>query len=112
MEISTKEKVEDLAQGVTGYVDTYLKLTAVKVTDKASEVISVGITTVILALVAYMGLLFGALALGWWIGQQLESVAAGFAIMGGFFVLLTVILAIVFDGIKTGLKNKVIQQLM
>ena len=94
-----KEKTRDLADDVEDLAGTFYKLTTVRVTQKATNIIS-GIIIGVLALsVGFIVLLFASLALGWWLGDLVDSRAGGFLIAAVFFLLI--LLGIIFTSKKT-----------
>ncbi|HEX6192545.1 MAG TPA: phage holin family protein [Chitinophagaceae bacterium] len=86
-----KDKAKDLTGHVTDYVETFYKLSVLKATDKATSVGSALITGVALAVFGLFIVIFGGIALAFWLGDLLENRALGFAIVAGFFLLLLVI---------------------
>ena len=86
-----KDKAKDLTGHITDYVETFYKLSVVKATDKATSIGSSLITGLALAIFGFFILIFGGIALGFWLGDLLQSRALGFAIIAGFFLLLLVI---------------------
>jgi hypothetical protein len=94
-----KEKTRDLADHVEDLAGTLYKLTTVHVTQKATNIISGLIIGVLALSVGFIVLLFASLALGWWLGDVVDSRAGGFLIAAGFFLL--VLLGIIFTSKKT-----------
>lgn len=73
------------------YVDTYVAVAKSKATRGASSA-AAGATVGIAALVfGYFFLLFLFFGLAFWLGSVLDSTAAGFFIVSGLFLLLTVL---------------------
>ena len=92
METETlQQKAEQLTSHLADYADTFLKVTLVNATEKGSTMASAAITTLILAGLALFALFFGGFALAWWLGNLLDSLAAGFVIVTGFYLLLFVV---------------------
>lgn len=83
-----QNKAKTLTDDVTELLDLYYKLAVVTVTEKASNAASVTIVlTIIISLFMFM-LLFAGLAVGWYLGQLLNSIFLGYTIISGFFLLL------------------------
>ena len=107
-----KTKAEDLKKNLKEYAETYYKLTILKVTDKATNVVSGLLAGVSVLFFGVFVLLFLSLALATWLGQLVNSEAAGYLIVAGIFILIIVILVmmrkrIVFPMIR----NKIIRKL-
>ena len=94
-----KEKTRDLADHVEDLAETFYRLTTVKVTQKATDVISGAIIGVLLITLALFFLFFAGFALGWWMGDLVNSRAVGFLLAAAFFLLVFVV--IVMIGKKT-----------
>ncbi|HYF68036.1 MAG TPA: hypothetical protein VD884_07865 [Ohtaekwangia sp.] len=89
-----KNKAETLTEHVSEYIETYMAYSILKATDRAAGIAAVSITTVIVALLGFFFLLFIGIGLGYLIGQQLNNMFAGFAIVAGFFALLIVLILV------------------
>lgn len=88
-----KTSATNLKQHVGEYVKTYMELTKAKATlgaSKAAAGAAIGFTAFLLAL---FFLLFLFMGLAFWIGSLVESTAAGFLIIAGFFFL---VIALIF----------------
>jgi hypothetical protein len=94
-----KEKTRDLVDDIEDLAGTFYKLTTVHVTQKATNIISGVIIGVLALSVGFIVLLFASLALGWWLGDLVDSRAGGFLIAAGFFLLI--LLGIIFTSKKT-----------
>src|SRR6478609_11408005 len=87
-----KDKAEDLTSHIGDYLDTFYKLSVINVTGKASGIVSAGITSIIIILFLMFALLFACMGVGWWLGEQLNNMLAGFGIISAFYVLLIAII--------------------
>jgi len=83
-----KDKAENLAEHVGDYLDTYYKLKVLKTIDKASGVASSGIAAIVVSVTVLFVILFASIGLGWWIGQALENMVAGFFVVSGIYAVL------------------------
>jgi hypothetical protein len=94
-----KEKIEDIKDATSDLLDhvkdigdTYYKLAAITVTEKATNIASGIVGIAILGTLGMLVLLFGSITLALWLGDLIESRTGGFAIVAGFFLLVTIIL--------------------
>lgn len=89
-----QNKAGNLTDHVGEYIETYSKLITLNVTERATGVASVSITSLILAGLTTFVLLFSSLCLGWWLGERLGNMPAGFGIVTGIyaFPLLLILL--------------------
>ena len=87
-----KHKAENLTDHVTEYVETYFALNVLKATDKVAGAASSSITSVLIGVFAFFFLLLVSIGLGYWIGQKMDNMLAGFAIVAGFYLLLAILI--------------------
>jgi len=87
-----QNKAGNLADHVGEYVETYSKLIALNATERATGIASVSITSLVLAGLITFVLLFSSLCLGWWAGERLDNMPAGFGIVTGIYVLAVLLI--------------------
>lgn len=87
-----KTKTRNLTEHVTDLLDSYYKLAAVTATEKATSIGSGILGGTIVFILGFFIMLFGGFALAWWLGDLVESRAAGFLLVCGFFLVLMIIL--------------------
>jgi hypothetical protein len=105
-----KIKAETLTDHVAEYMETYFALNVLKATDKAAGIASSSITGILIAVFGFFFLLFLSIGLGYWIGQQLDNMLAGFSIVAGFYAVLTIlVLALNKKVFSPFLKNMIIK---
>ncbi len=107
-----KQSAEKLTDSISSYAETYYKLTVLKAADKATGIASNSLTAAVTLLFGLLTLFFLSMALAFWLGDLLNSYAAGFLIVGLVFAacIATVVLLrkrIVFPFIR----NKIIRNL-
>ena len=68
-------------------------------------------TAIVLAVLSHSLILFLFVALGCYLGELLDSPALGFLIVGGFYLLFTLIVWGMKHGIRIGIMNMVIEAL-
>jgi hypothetical protein len=86
-----KDKAKDLTDDIGDYLETYYKLKVLQVTDKAAGFASVSLASVLFFVLAFFFLLFAGIGLGWWLGEKLQNMMAGFCIVAGFYALLSIL---------------------
>lgn len=89
-----KDKAEELTDHIGDYLDTFYKLSVLNATGKATGIISAGITSIVVMLFIMFAMLFAFMGVGWWLGEQLHNMLAGFGIVSGFYVLLIILILI------------------
>jgi len=107
-----KEKTADLADHVEDFATTFYKLTVVKLTQKVTNVASNLLLVLSIAFFGFIIVLFGGIALAYWVGDLVGSRAGGFLITAGFFLLVLLIIAairkkIVFPYIRNLIIRKI-----
>lgn len=104
--------IETLIEKIEAYGKTSIDLFKLKVIEKAAETVSsfvVGSTVVILAIIF---LLFGNVALAYWLGEILGRTFLGFLIVAGFYFFLVILIGFVFNkSFKKAIGNKVVRKL-
>lgn len=105
-----KHKAENLTDHVTEYMETYFALNVLKATDKAAGVASSSIAGMLVGVFAFFFVLLVSIGLGYWLGQQMENMLAGFATIAGFYAVLAIlILALRKSVLLPFLKNLIIK---
>lgn len=88
---------QKLIEKVSEYVKVRKELAILKTVDKGSEVAASLISNVLILLFAVLAFLFGSFALGFYLSEILANSYSGFLIVGGFYLLIAIILNIVKD---------------
>jgi hypothetical protein len=105
-----KNKAIDLTDHITDYAETYFKLSVLNATDKAAGAASTGVAGILLTVLVFFVLLFTGIGLGYWLGQTLNSMLAGFCIVAGFYALLAVLIVVLNKKVLSPfIKNQVIK---
>jgi membrane-bound ClpP family serine protease len=95
------------------YGRTTIEITKLKAVDKASDVISTNIPRLVLISLTAFALLFLNLGLAFWLSDILGRVYLGFMALGGFYLLLGLLLHLVFrKKIAKVIRDQVIRQLL
>ena len=105
MENNAEKIFTDLKEDIatcTGLKFRLLKLMAI---EKAAGVLSVFSHSLILLLFAFFTILFLFIALGFYLGDLLGSIAWGFLIIGGIYLVLTVVFTWARGGIRMQFMN-------
>jgi apolipoprotein N-acyltransferase len=89
-----KEKTIDLANHVEDLADTFYRLSLLNATQKATNIVSGAVITIVLCSLGFLVLLFAGCALAWWLGNIVNSRAGGFLLAAGFFLILLAILSV------------------
>jgi len=86
-----KDKIEDLTNHLGDLGETFYKLTLIKATEKAAQLVAGAVTTVAVCVTGLFVLLFGGLALSWWLGDLLNNRIGGFLLGALFFLVLMIV---------------------
>ena len=111
MEKETEQIFKKLKEDVSTYVELkveLLKLTAYERTGKLVSVLSYGL---ILLFLAFFAILFIFLALGFFLGDILDNVAGGFAIVALLYMILFAIIIFNKNKISEVIVNEIISVL-
>jgi hypothetical protein len=85
------EKLEALTDSLKEYADTNYELIKLEVIDHSSSIISGIITSLTIILIVVLFAFFGSMYLAFYLSDLLGINYIGFAIMGGFYLLLAII---------------------
>ena len=83
-----KQKAEDLTDHIGDYAETLYKVSVLKLAEKSTTVTATVIGVFIIGVLSLFIFFFGGLALGWWLGDLIESRTGGFLLVAGFYLLL------------------------
>lgn len=83
-----QHKAKTLTDDIGELLDLYYKLAIVTATEKASQTAAVTLTGIIIISLSLFTLLFAGLGLGWYLGEKLDSILAGYSIIAAIFLLL------------------------
>ena len=86
-----KFNISELIDNTTELFERKKDLFLLNVADKVSTISSSIVRSVLVLFISSFFLLFGGLALAWWIGENLNSMPLGFCIVTAFFGLLIAI---------------------
>ncbi len=100
---------QDTKSKVKQYIQQRLLLFRLQATEKVSKIAAAIITTILMAVIGIFFLIFISIAAGLWLGEILNSYAAGFGIVTAVYLLL---LLFVIFGLKKMLQNTFINKLI
>lgn len=83
---------KSLGENLEQLVSTWYRLTLLKITQKATLLTSNLLAAMAALIFGFFVVLFGGLALGWWLGDLLNSRALGFVLVAAFFLLIMIII--------------------
>ena len=88
-----KDKVGNITDHTADYLDTFVKVSLLKITRKTTNIVSGAISTLIVCMLGMFILFFAGFAAAWWLGDVMGSRAGGFLLLTFFY--LVVIIAVV-----------------
>ncbi len=103
---------DNLVDAASDIIETYRNLITVRIVENTSLGASISVLGILVLCVAAFVLLFSGLGMAWWIGNRLDNVQAGFFIVGGFYlILLIVILATANTVLIPAFRNLIIKKI-
>ena len=84
-------KLDSLIEHLTGFVETRIELMKVEVQEELARVLSRALVFIVILCVLTLFVLLFSMALSYEIGEKLGSNFGGFAIVGGFYLLIGVV---------------------
>lgn len=101
-----------LKDDLTAYVKLRLELLKLSTYERVGELTATLAYGVVLLFLAFFSVLFIFIALGFFLGELLDSTAAGFGIVAGIYILCLGIILLVRDKLRVKILNVVIGALM
>ncbi|MFT4033134.1 MAG: hypothetical protein QM669_11995 [Siphonobacter sp.] len=92
-----RHSAEDLFGRTTDYIEARWNMIVLDASDKAADYLSSFVTGLIVATIGGFAVLFGSMALGFWIGEKIGSTAAGFGWIAAGYLVITLLLFVVRD---------------
>ena len=89
-----KDHLSSLTDNIEGLIKTFYRLTVVRITEKAVNVASGIVNALAVAVFAFLFLVFVCIGLALWLGDLMNSNAAGFLVMAGVFAIVIAALII------------------
>lgn len=86
------EHIVSLKDNIRKYLETRLSYYGILAFEKAARVLSVLIANMVIAGILLLAILFLSGAAAWFLGRLLDSYGFGMLIVGGFYLILTLIL--------------------
>lgn len=108
MENAGEEIFSRLREHVSMYAGLRIRLVKLIAIERTTRFVSVLSHGIILMLFAFTAILFLFIALGIYLGEILGSMALGFLIVGGIYLLITLCFVWAREGIRTRLMNVMI----
>lgn len=105
MENDAEKIFTDLKEDISIFAGLKFRLLKLMAIEKAAGVLSVFSHSLILLLFAFFTILFLFIALGFYLGDLLGSIAWGFLIIGGIYLILTVVFTWARGGIRMQFMN-------
>lgn len=107
-----KQNAEKLTESISNYAETYFKLRVLKAADKATGIASASLSGAVILLLGLFTIFFLSMALAFWLGSIVNSIAGGFLIVGLFFVVIIVTLVLLSKRLVFPyIRNKIIRKL-
>ncbi|MCK0161223.1 hypothetical protein [Allomuricauda sp. F6463D] len=87
-----KEQIDHVEQGVRSYVKNSLDFYRLQSFRSMMKGVTMAAQALVIYGITFLSLLFLSFSAAFWIGDELESTAQGFLIVGGFYVLIVIVL--------------------
>ena len=104
--------LEDLKQIVISYFEAKIKLYKISTYEKTAKVIAVLLSSILIASLSLILLLFLSISGGFFFGKLLNSNSLGFLLIFGGWAVLLIFIIIFRKKMERGITNKVIEQLI
>ena len=112
MENFAEKTFSGLKNDISTYVETRLELMKLNTYERVAKTMAVFSYGIVLVLLAFFAILFLFLALGFFLGEILNSVALGFLLVVGMYLLLFGITMFFRGKITSKVTNEIITAMM
>jgi hypothetical protein len=85
-----KDKLENISHHAGDYLDTLVKVSLLKITRKATDIVSGAMSILVACILGMFILFFGGFAAAWWLGDVMASRAGGFLLVALFCLVMTI----------------------
>lgn len=85
-----KDKAGSIADHTADYLDTFVRVSLLKITRKMTQIVSGAISTLIVCMLGMFILFFAGFAAAWWLGDVVASRAGGFLLLTFFYLVLAI----------------------
>lgn len=109
---SNEQTIEAVVIKIEAYVKTNLELVKLQAVDKTTDITSKLISRTLFFIAFSFFALFINIGLSFWLGEILGKDYYGFAIVAGFYLLLSIVLMMTHHSIIYKIKNYFINQLL
>ena len=112
MENFAEKTFSGLKNDISTYVETRLELMKFNTYERVAKTMAVFSYGIVLVLLAFFAILFLCLALGFFLGEILNSVALGFLLVVGMYLLLFGLILLFREKISARVTNEIITAMM
>jgi len=86
-----KSYISELRKELNQYVNLRMELMQLTIYEKSAKVVAAFASSMVMAFLGFFLMLFVFLALANWMGEILSSLAAGYGIVAGFYLIMLLI---------------------
>lgn len=104
--------IEPLLEKAENYAKTSLEIVKLGSVDKASDVLSILSSRLILLTVLSLSLITLTLAIALWIGEMLGKNYYGFLMVAVFYAVLSLVIGFIHPSIKGKIRDSLIQKML
>ena len=112
MENFAEKTFSGFKNDISTYVETRLELMKLNTYERVAKTMAVFSYGIVLVLLAFFAILFLFLALGFFLGEILNSVALGFLLVVGMYLLLFGLILLFREKISARVTNEIITAMM
>ena len=84
--------IGSLVENISNYIETKVELMKLKAISKSSEVVSSIVSVLVISIVLLFAISILNIGLSIWIGTMLGEIAYGFFAVGGFYLIIAILL--------------------
>lgn len=108
---TTEKSIETLFHKVEDYGKTSIELLKLNTIDKTADLVASLLSQVMILVVGMAFILFSSIGVAFWLGAYFASNAIGFFIVGGFYLLLTVLFFLIKKSMKAPIRQIILSNI-
>ena len=109
---SPERTIESLFEKAEDYSKTSMELLKLNAIDKSADMVSSLLTQTIMFVIAMVFILLSSIGVAFWLGSLFDSIPMGFFMVGGFYLVLTLVVYSVRKNIKVPIRHLIISNLI
>ena len=107
------QHIKNITKDLKDFLENRIELLILNGSEKIAKYIGLAVQQLFVLVIILLGLFFSLIGLGFYLGELLQSNAIGFSIIGGFILIIGLLLvALKPNGISKKIQNQILNDIM